>query len=112
MLQEGLRKLQRLGLGQRIRLVAGEAEALPVPSNHFHSATIGFGLRNVTSIDETFAEMARAVVPGGKVVALEIAKPQNPVLRPFFFLTFTTSHRGWRDCSAVTRRPISTSPTP
>src|SRR3569623_1127808 len=48
MLQEGLKKLARLGLGGRIRLVAAEAEALPVPSNHFDSATIGFGLRNVT----------------------------------------------------------------
>ncbi|HTE16955.1 MAG TPA: class I SAM-dependent methyltransferase, partial [Armatimonadota bacterium] len=88
MLQEGLRKLERLGLQRRIRLVAGEAEALPVPSSSFHGATIGFGLRNVTSIDDTFSEMARAVVPGGKVVALEIAKPRNPVLRPLFFLYF------------------------
>ncbi len=68
--------------------MAGEAEALPVPDNAFDSATIGFGLRNVTDIDRTFAEMARAVRPGGKVVALEIAKPRNPVLRPLFFLYF------------------------
>lgn len=88
MLQEGLRKLERLGLGGRVRVVAGEAEALPVPGNHFDSATIGFGLRNVTDIDRTFAEMARAVRPGAKVVALEIAKPRSPLLRPFFFLYF------------------------
>lgn len=88
MLQEGLPKLARLGLSQRIRLVAGEAEALPVPSNHFDSATIGFGLRNVTDIDQTFAEMTRAVRPGGKVVSLEIAKPRNPLLRSFFCLYF------------------------
>ncbi|HEU4753026.1 MAG TPA: bifunctional demethylmenaquinone methyltransferase/2-methoxy-6-polyprenyl-1,4-benzoquinol methylase UbiE [Armatimonadota bacterium] len=88
MLREGQPKLQRLGLERRIRMVVGEAEALPVPANHFDCATIGFGLRNVTDIDRTFAEMARAVKPGAKVVALEIAKPRNPVLRPFFFLYF------------------------
>jgi demethylmenaquinone methyltransferase/2-methoxy-6-polyprenyl-1,4-benzoquinol methylase len=88
MLVEGLRKLERLGLSRRIRLVVGEAEALPVPSGRFDSATIGFGLRNVTDIDQTFAEMARAVRPGGKVVSLEISKPRNPLLRPFFFLYF------------------------
>ena len=88
MLREGLPKLRRLGLADRIHLTVGEAEALPVPSDHFDSATIGFALRNVTDIDATFAEMARAVRPGGKVVALEIAKPRNPVLRQFFFLYF------------------------
>jgi demethylmenaquinone methyltransferase/2-methoxy-6-polyprenyl-1,4-benzoquinol methylase len=88
MLREGLPKLRRLGLADRVRLVVAEAEALPVPSNAFDSATIGFALRNVTDIDQTFAEMARAVKPGGRVVALEIAKPRNPVLRPLFFLYF------------------------
>ena len=88
MLREGLPKLRKLGLERRVRLIVGEAEALPVLSNHFDSATIGFALRNVTDIDQTFAEMARALRPGGKVVALEIAKPRNPVLRQFFFLYF------------------------
>ena len=88
MLLEGLQKLRRLGLDRRIRLVAAEAEALPVPDDAFDSATIGFALRNVTDIDRTFAEMARAVRPGWKVVALEIAKPRNPVLRPLFFFYF------------------------
>jgi demethylmenaquinone methyltransferase/2-methoxy-6-polyprenyl-1,4-benzoquinol methylase len=88
MLREGLPKLERLGVSRRIRMVAGEAEALPVPSNRFDCATIGFGLRNVTDIDQTFREMARAVRPGRKVVALEIAKPRHPVLRPLFFLYF------------------------
>lgn len=88
MLVEGRRKLARLGLDKRIRLVVGAAEALPVPDNTFDGATIGFALRNVTDIDRTFAEMARAVRPGARVVALEISKPRNPVFRPFFFLYF------------------------
>jgi demethylmenaquinone methyltransferase / 2-methoxy-6-polyprenyl-1,4-benzoquinol methylase len=88
MLREGRRKLERLGLEGRVRLVAGEAEALPVPDGRFDSATIGFGLRNVTDVDRTFAEMARAVRPGGRVVALEIAKPRSPLLRPLFFFYF------------------------
>jgi demethylmenaquinone methyltransferase/2-methoxy-6-polyprenyl-1,4-benzoquinol methylase len=88
MLIEGQPKLRRLGLERRICLVAGEAEALPVQTDHFDAATIGFALRNVTDIDRAFAEMARAVRPGGKVVALEIAKPRNPVVRWGFFLYF------------------------
>ncbi|MFN3653352.1 MAG: class I SAM-dependent methyltransferase [Armatimonadota bacterium] len=88
MLREGLKKLDRLQLRDRITLVVGEAEALPVSTGEFDCATIGFALRNVTDIDRTFAEMARAVRPGGRVVALEIAKPRNPVLRPLFFFYF------------------------
>ncbi len=88
MLREGLPKLRRMGLDRRIRMVTGEAEALPVPSDAFDCATIGFGLRNVTDIDATFREMARAVRPGCKVVALEISKPRNPLLRSIFFLYF------------------------
>jgi demethylmenaquinone methyltransferase/2-methoxy-6-polyprenyl-1,4-benzoquinol methylase len=88
MLREGLPKLERLGLARRVRLVVGEAEALPVPDNYFDCATIGFALRNVTDIDATFAEMTRAVRPGGKVVALEIAKPRNPIIRAGFSLYF------------------------
>lgn len=88
MLVEGFEKLRRLGLERRIRLVVGQAEALPVPDNTFDAATIGFALRNVSDIDKTFSEMARAVKPGGRVVALEISKPRNPVFRPLFFLYF------------------------
>jgi demethylmenaquinone methyltransferase / 2-methoxy-6-polyprenyl-1,4-benzoquinol methylase len=88
MLVEARPKLRRLGLENRVRLVVGEAEALPVPADHFDSATIGFALRNVSDIDATFREMCRAIRPGGRVVALEIAKPRNPVLRPLFFLYF------------------------
>jgi demethylmenaquinone methyltransferase/2-methoxy-6-polyprenyl-1,4-benzoquinol methylase len=88
MLHEGQKKLAGLGLDKRIRLVLAEAEALPLPTDSFDSATIGFALRNVSDIDATFSEMARAVRPGGRVVALEIAKPRNPILRSLFFLYF------------------------
>lgn len=88
MLHEARSKLARLGLTGRVRLVCAEAEALPVPDGTFDAATIGFGLRNVTDIDAAFAEMARAVRPGGRVVALEIARPQLPIFRQLFFLYF------------------------
>ncbi len=88
MLAEGFEKLRRLGLERKIRLVVGQAEALPVPDDTFDAATIGFALRNVSDIDKTFSEMSRAVKPGGKVVALEISKPRNALFRPLFFLYF------------------------
>jgi demethylmenaquinone methyltransferase / 2-methoxy-6-polyprenyl-1,4-benzoquinol methylase len=88
MMQAGVGKIARRGAAERILLVAGEAEHLPVASERFDCATIGFALRNVTDIDATFREMTRALRPGGRVVALEIAKPRIPVFAPLFFFYF------------------------
>jgi len=88
MLAVARRKLARRHLEDRVQLTVGEAERLPVGEGLFDAATIGFALRNVTDIDATFREMARAVRPGGKVVALEIAKPRRWWLRPLFNLYF------------------------
>ena len=88
MLRAGLEKLRAQGINGEVKLVLGEAEALPVPDGAFDCATIGFALRNVTDIDQTFSELARAVRPGGKVVALEIAKPRNSLVRGGFELYF------------------------
>ena len=44
----------------------------------FDAATIAFGMRNLPDYRTGFAEMARSVRPGGRVVCLEIARPQQP----------------------------------
>jgi demethylmenaquinone methyltransferase/2-methoxy-6-polyprenyl-1,4-benzoquinol methylase len=88
MLAAGRDKLRRAGVGERALLLVGEAEHLPVPNGAFDCATIGFALRNVTDIDATFAEMARAVRPGGRVVALEIARPRGALFRSLFLFYF------------------------
>jgi demethylmenaquinone methyltransferase/2-methoxy-6-polyprenyl-1,4-benzoquinol methylase len=88
MMRWGQEKLRRRGASDRIWLIAGDAEHLPVTTGQFDCATIGFALRNVCDIDETFAEMTRAVRPGGRVVALEIAKPTIPGFASLFFLYF------------------------
>ncbi len=87
MLDIGRRKIERRGI-DNISAVYGNAEHLPVPSNSFTAATIGFALRNVASIENTLAEMTRAVKPGGRVVSLELAKPVWPVFREIYALYF------------------------
>jgi demethylmenaquinone methyltransferase/2-methoxy-6-polyprenyl-1,4-benzoquinol methylase len=58
-----------------LRFVIGDALALPVEDGSFDAATIAFGMRNLADYGKGFAEMARAVRPGGRVVCLEIARP-------------------------------------
>ncbi len=55
----------------------GDALALPVEDDSFDAATIAFGMRNLADYGKGFAEMARAVRPGGKVACLEITRPSS-----------------------------------
>jgi demethylmenaquinone methyltransferase/2-methoxy-6-polyprenyl-1,4-benzoquinol methylase len=62
--------------------VEGDALALPFADNEFAATTVGFGVRNLSDLERGFAEMARVVRPGGKVVCLELTTPPAPI-RPF-----------------------------
>lgn len=64
-----------------LRFVQGDALALPVEDATFDAATIAFGMRNLADYRQGFAEMRRAVRPGGRVVCLEIARPTGRVAR-------------------------------
>ena len=43
-------------------------------------------LRNVTSLDLLFQEMARVVKPGGRVISLELTRPSSAVVRRAYYL--------------------------
>jgi demethylmenaquinone methyltransferase/2-methoxy-6-polyprenyl-1,4-benzoquinol methylase len=70
--------------GARVHLAIGDVLQLPFPDNTFDCVTIGFGLRNVTDIAATFAEMARVARPGGRVVSLELTLPSSSLLRGLY----------------------------
>ncbi len=55
----------------------GDALDLPVEDDSFDAATIAYGMRNLVDYRQGFAEMARAVRPGGTVVCLEIYQPTS-----------------------------------
>ena len=60
----------------------GDALALPFADGEFTAACVGFGVRNLSDYRRGFAEMARVVRPGGRVVCLEMSTPPAPI-RPF-----------------------------
>jgi demethylmenaquinone methyltransferase/2-methoxy-6-polyprenyl-1,4-benzoquinol methylase len=67
--------------------VQADAAALPFPDGSFETATVGFGIRNLADLEAGLGELARVLVPGGRLGCLEITKPRG-VLRPFFRLWF------------------------
>jgi demethylmenaquinone methyltransferase / 2-methoxy-6-polyprenyl-1,4-benzoquinol methylase len=62
-------------------LVHGDALRLPIAAGAVDGATCGFALRNFVELPAFFAELARVVRTGGRIALLEVAEPNNPVLR-------------------------------
>ena len=84
MLAIARQRLAGLGLGERVRLVQGDALQLPFPDGCFDVVTMGFALRNVADLDRALAEMARVTRPGGRVLVLELSHSPWPLVRiPF-----------------------------
>jgi demethylmenaquinone methyltransferase/2-methoxy-6-polyprenyl-1,4-benzoquinol methylase len=67
--------------------VQADAAALPFPDESFETVTVGFGIRNLADLEAGLRELARVLVPGGRLGCLEITMPRG-VLRPFFRLWF------------------------
>jgi demethylmenaquinone methyltransferase / 2-methoxy-6-polyprenyl-1,4-benzoquinol methylase len=62
-------------------LVEADILRLPVRNASADGATCGFALRNVVSLGDLFAELARALRPGGRIALLETAEPERWLLR-------------------------------
>jgi demethylmenaquinone methyltransferase/2-methoxy-6-polyprenyl-1,4-benzoquinol methylase len=78
-------------------LVAGDMMALPFPSAQFSVVTTGYGLRNVPDIERAIDEIARVLVPGGRLLSLDFNKPAQPLLRAAYlaYLTIVGSTLGF-----------------
>jgi demethylmenaquinone methyltransferase/2-methoxy-6-polyprenyl-1,4-benzoquinol methylase len=69
----------------RIALVAGRAEQLPLPDASVDGLTFTYLLRYVRDPQATLAELARVLKPGGTMASLEFCVPSGPVWHPAWF---------------------------
>src|SRR5262245_49551017 len=67
MLLHGHAKVRKQGAEDRVTLVEGDTQRLPVPSDTFGVVSIAFGLRNVRDTVRGIDEMIRVARPGGSV---------------------------------------------
>ncbi|MBC7999391.1 MAG: bifunctional demethylmenaquinone methyltransferase/2-methoxy-6-polyprenyl-1,4-benzoquinol methylase UbiE [Leptolyngbya sp.] len=68
--------------------INGDALELPFDKPEFDGAIVSFGLRNVTDYGRAIAEMARVVKPGGKVINLDLGRPEGIIFPPMFKFFF------------------------
>lgn len=77
-------KAARRGLAGRAAWAQADAQRLPFADNRFDAVTSAFVLRNLTDLYTAYAEMARVLRPGRRVVALEISPAGRRAWRPLF----------------------------
>jgi demethylmenaquinone methyltransferase/2-methoxy-6-polyprenyl-1,4-benzoquinol methylase len=73
----------------RAPLVTGDMLALPFPAAHFTVVTTGYGLRNVPDLEQAIDEIARVLVPGGRLLSLDFNRPAPPLLRAAYLVYLT-----------------------
>ncbi|HUS00233.1 MAG TPA: bifunctional demethylmenaquinone methyltransferase/2-methoxy-6-polyprenyl-1,4-benzoquinol methylase UbiE [Chitinophagaceae bacterium] len=86
MLDIGKKKIERLGLQQRIELLKGDSETIIFNSNSFDAVTVAFGVRNFQDLELGLSEIKRVLKPRGKLIVLECTKPKLPVIKNFYNL--------------------------
>ncbi|MDM0012373.1 class I SAM-dependent methyltransferase [Variovorax sp. J22P168] len=62
-----------------VELVRGRAEALPRADASSDFLSMGYALRHIADVHAAFAEFHRVLRPGGRLVVLEITKPEGRV---------------------------------
>src|SRR2546423_3277527 len=74
-----------LSIAQRktrdVTFVEGDALRLPFADETFDAITIGFGLRNLASVEAGLRELRRALKPNGWLAILEFSQPTNALMR-------------------------------
>lgn len=79
MLEVGRTKIEARTLSDRVSLEVGDAQALRFADASFEGITMAFGIRNVPDRDKALREMARVLVPGGRVAILELSEPRGGI---------------------------------
>ena len=60
-----------------VQLLAGRAEALPRDDASADFVSMGYALRHLADLSAAFAEFHRVLRPGGRLLVLEITRPQG-----------------------------------
>ena len=104
MLDQARTKIEKLGLSSRVHFKQGNAQELPYPAESFDVVYNGymFDLIPLAGFTPILIEMARVLKPGGKLVLVNMSKPDER--RTFFERIY---EKGW---AVMPCRPVLMSP--
>ncbi|MBM9538434.1 ubiquinone/menaquinone biosynthesis methyltransferase [Desulfobulbus alkaliphilus] len=81
MMIAGRSKARRAGVLERIQWVQGDAERMGLADQCLDAVIVGYGLRNLVSLENGLEEILRVLKPGGQFMAMEFSIPQAAWLR-------------------------------
>lgn len=84
MLKAGVEKVKRLP----VTTACSDALRLPIADARLDGIIVGFGVRNLASLEDGLRESARVLKPGGKLVVLEFTTPGWQPFRAFYLAYF------------------------
>lgn len=88
MLAEGKKKIEAMGLVDRINLAWGDCASLNGEDNFYDAATIAFGLRNFEHRTESIAQLYRVLKPKAWLIVLEFSTPKYFPIKQLYSLYF------------------------
>ncbi len=88
MLELAYQKLSNVSNIGQFELVQGDASNTKYESSSFDVVTIAFGLRNIKNCEQALFEMNRILKKDGKLVCLELSKPENAIFSSIYNLYF------------------------
>jgi len=81
MLQRGQANVAASAMNERVELLLGRAEQLPIPDDAFDAVTFTYLLRYVADPAATLRELARVLKPGGAMASLDFLVPRRAFWR-------------------------------
>jgi len=89
MIEVGNEKILKKSLQEKIKLITGDAEALPFSNNSFDAAMVAFGVRNFENLGKGLQDISRVLKPGGSLFILEFSRPERfPIKQLYHFYSF------------------------
>jgi len=84
MMAVGAQKVTKAGLDKHIHFELQDCTALTFQDNTFDAVTVAFGVRNFENIAKGISEMFRVLKPGGKIIILELSRPEKFPMKQLF----------------------------
>ena len=81
MIDVGIQKTSDAGCSESVSFILGDATQLNFADASFSGIVTAYCVRNITHREKALAEMRRVLLPGGKLVILELSTPENRIIR-------------------------------
>lgn len=88
MMRQAPAKLETAGYDKFVKIHVGDATQMALPDNYFDFATVGCGIRNLSSMPKGLSEIYRVLKPGGKFGCLDLGRPIIPVYAELYYFYF------------------------